>query len=248
MRLLPLLALLPVACTTTPQFEAKRTVDFTVPAAGIETLRCTSHNGAIVVAGDDGASEFAVRVVISVRGDTQEEADANLQLLDVDRATRDNTLELAGKIHQELPGNCSPGFAFTVTAPKRCHLDLVTHNGSLDVKGTEGRVNLMTHNGQVVADVTSAQLDVVSHNGAIALSARGSEPVNGKIESHNGAVMVTLPADIGTNVVASTSNGGIDVDGAAQIVSAGKKRVEASYGKGSGKLSVSTHNGSVRLR
>lgn len=248
MRVLPLLFLLPTACTIHPSHEARRVVDFTVPAAGIEALRCTSHNGAIVVIGASGRSDYAVRVEITAHGNSQEEADANLAQLDVDRTTREGVLTLAGKVPDGMPMVCSPGFAFTVTAPQDCRLALETHNGSIEVKGTKGRVDLQTHNGEVVADVTTGQVDVVTHNGSISLTVSGNEPVNGKVESHNGSVTVQLPQGSGTNVVASSDNGKVDVGGHARVTGEGKSRVEASYGEGNGKLSVSTHNGAVSVR
>lgn len=248
MRVLPLLVLLPAACTMHPSHVASRVVDFTVPATGIEALRCTSHNGAIVVFGESGRTEFSVRVEISAHGNSQAEADANLAQLDVDRATRDGVLTLVGKVPDGIAQDCSPGFAFTVTAPRDCQLALETHNGSVEVKGTKGRVEVQTHNGEIIADVASNQLDVVTHNGSIALTVSGTEPVNGKVESHNGSVTVQLPQGSGTNVVATSGNGGVDVGGGARVIGKGKNSAEVAYGEGHGKLSVSTHNGAVRVR
>ncbi|MCA8963772.1 MAG: DUF4097 family beta strand repeat protein [Planctomycetes bacterium] len=246
MRLLPLLVLLP-ACSV-PTYEASRTVDFTVPAAGIAALSCTSHNGAIVVVGENGRQEFAVRVEITARGNTQAEADDNLAQLDVDRATSDGVLRLVGKVPEELPGSCSPVFAFTVTVPRDCGLELETHNGSIEVKDTKGRVSLQTHNGKVVADVTSTDLDVVTHNGSISLTANGDAPINGRVESHNGSVNVKLPPGNGTKVSARSGNGSVNVKGAARVDGKGENSAEVSYGEGNGKLSVSTHNGAVWVR
>jgi DUF4097 and DUF4098 domain-containing protein YvlB len=73
--------------------------------------------------------------------------------------------------------------------------------------------------------------------------------VSGTITTHNGAVTLALPDGAGAMVDASTHNGSIEVQGAARTVARrSRNSVEASYGDGQGKLTVTTHNGGVSLQ
>lgn len=248
MRILPLLLFLPAACSSHLPYVASRTVEFTLPAAGVDSLQCTSHNGAILVTGAADCSEVKVRVDLSVRGATQAEADDNLTQLEVVRGVDAGTVKLAGKAPDKLSNNHSPSFAFTVTVPRDCKLALQAHNGAIEARGTRGNVALVTHNGRVVADVETTAVKVVTHNGAIDLTARGNEPIAGQVETHNGSVRLALAEGASSTVRAQTHNGGIDVADGIRADRRGRTAVDATYGNGEGKLEVSTHNGGVSLQ
>ncbi len=248
MRILTLLFLLPAACGTYPQFVARRTLQFEVPAAEIRGLSCTSHNGGVEVRGEPGRTAIAVAVTLSVRGQTQEEADANLQRLDVARETKDGVLSLAGVQPEGLPMHCSPSFGFVVTAPRQIAVVAKSHNGSIEVVGTAGELDLLTHNGEVTADAHSGKVAIVSYNGDVTVTARGAEPVHGSIETHNGSIELAIPEGAGAKVAAATHNGSIEVAAPARLVEGGKRSAEAVYGDGRGALRATTHNGDVTLR
>jgi hypothetical protein len=249
MRVLFSLALLSAtACIAYPQHKAQRTDAFTVPADGLHGLKCQSQNGAIRVAGDSRLDRIEVKVEISVRGQTQAEADASLGRLEVVKETRDGLLHLSCKRPDDLPDDSSPGFAFTVRVPERCLLELSTHNGSVEVQGTRGDLTLATHNGGVRADVTSGKLQIATHNGTVEVTARGGEAISGTIETHNGAVGLAVPDGASTKVKVRTHNGSIEVGGAARALVKNKRSAEAVYGDGRGELAVTTSNGSVRLQ
>ncbi|HEX5050881.1 MAG TPA: hypothetical protein VFZ65_03835 [Planctomycetota bacterium] len=246
-RILAVPFLLAAGCTY-PQFESTRSVDFTLPAHAIREIACESHNGGIKVNGNPAATEIAVHVDITVRGRTQAEADANQDLLDVGREESGAKLRLFGKIDPELPNNTSPSFAWRLEIPQRMDLDLVTHNGSLTVRDTEGKVAAQTHNGGIDADVRTADVGIVTHNGHVKLNVDGDGPLQGKVESHNGGIEVAVGANRSTTIDADTHNGRIRVVDRAASFGDDRSSARVQVGEGKGRLAITTHNGGVEIR
>lgn len=247
--LLPLvsIAALTSACSY-PGFQAKKTVEFTLPAASVSRLLCTSHNGNIVIDGDPAATAVNLKAEMSVRGYTQEEANANLNLLEVGQEQADGQLKLWGKYPPGSLNDVSPSFAFTLTVPARMQLQLQSHNGDLIARGTEGPIQLETHNGSIEAKVTTAKVEVETHNGAVALDLAGSGPLDGTITSHNGGIRVGIGSDRGATIEAATHNGSIKAGEGIVTASVSRNRLRGKIGDGSGKLVITTHNGSVAIR
>jgi DUF4097 and DUF4098 domain-containing protein YvlB len=235
------------ACGVYPQFEANRTVEFTLPADQLQRVQCTSHNGRIEITGAD-VTTVAVRVVLTARGHTAQEAEENLRFLDVAKTTKEGVLSLSGTKAPEAPSHLSPGFAFTLTVPKALAVSLTTHNGRVEAKDLTGEFGAITHNGRIQADVASKLLNLETHNGAIEVTSRASGTVDGQLVTHNGSVTLALAEGASTTVSARTHNGSVSNDGAAQNTKNSRSNGVARYGAGDGKLSVTTHNGGVRLR
>lgn len=235
------------ACGVYPNFEASRTVEFAVPAEALQRVQCTSHNGSIEITGAD-VTTVAVRVVLTARGHSAEEAQANLAFLDVAQATKDGVLTLSGKKAAEAPSHIAPGFAFALTVPKALAASLTTYNGRVEAKDLAGELGAITHNGRIQADVTSKLLNLETHNGSIDVTARTSGSLGGQLVTHNGSVTLQVADGATTTVTAKTHNGSVGSEGAATYTKEKRSRGVAKYGSGDGKLTVTTHNGNVRLR
>lgn len=241
--LLPFLA----ACSIHPAFVATKVVELEIPAATLQGLACESHNGAIVVTGAP-TDTIKLRCEMSVRGVTQEEADANLAQLDLGREATDTRLKLFGRYPKSELWNRSPSFAFTLTAPARLAFELTTHNGDVTTNGVTGAVVATTHNGRIGGQVDGAQVTATSHNGDVALQVGGSGNLEGTIETHNGDVQLVFAGARNTAIEASTHNGRLSATGAAAVVEARRGSLRANVGTGGGKLVVTTHNGDVTVR
>jgi hypothetical protein len=244
---LPLLA---AACAY-PRYTASRVVERTLPAAGLERLDCESHNGGIAVTGDPAATEVRLRAELSVRGHTQAEADANLQLLDVVHELAGGTLRVRGTFPEAELANRSPGFRFTMTVPRATALQLRSHNGDLRAEGVAGPVVLATHNGDVTAAVHAPTVDVRTHNGDVDVQLDGGGPLDGEVQSHNGDVRIELGSGIRTTLHATTHNGRVtapaSVEGTATVAT--KRSFEGRVGgEGGGRLTVTAYNGDVVVR
>ena len=98
------------------RFVAKRAEEFRVPAAELARLDCTTHNGKIELTGTENAGEVVVQAFLSARGPTPEEAELNLEMLEVTREVRGGILELDLR-HPDKWWGVSPSVAFVIEAP-----------------------------------------------------------------------------------------------------------------------------------
>lgn len=231
-----------------PQYKAEKTLEFTLPIAGLTKLRCESHNGDITITGDATATTIALRADLSVRGHSQAEADANLHLLEVVREQIGDTLRIHGKYPAAELTNRSPGFRFTMTVPPDLAVQLTSHNGDVAAVGMSGSTAIETHNGDVKGSLATNHVVATTHNGDVELKLSGEGPLDGELRSHNGDIEVVVDERLGTRLEASTHNGRVTPPARVQDASFGKRRLTCRLGDGKGKLVIDTHNGDVVIR
>lgn len=231
-----------------PAFESSRKIDLTLPLTGIHALDCESHNGDIKVTGDAAATGFHIEATLTVRGMTQDEANANLRLLDIQHETVGDRLHLSAKIAPEMPSYAQPSVAWQVTGPVQLAVGLTSHNGGIVVQGTNGKLAMETHNGGIHAKATSAELAIATHNGDVDLDLAGGGALAGSIESHNGGIDVRIADGCSTAVEASTHNGRIKASRGEAKLNEDGNQATVRIGAGDGRLQVTTHNGDVTIR
>ncbi|MGE3174723.1 MAG: DUF4097 family beta strand repeat-containing protein [Planctomycetota bacterium] len=246
------------AACTGPQFQAERQRELRESAAGVSTLVCTTHNGAIEVLGTD-ALDIAVRVRMTAWGHTQDEAEAAANQLEVAvERGQDGALRLSGIEPADLGFDRSASFDFTVELPAALALQLRTHNGAIRVQGGRGALHAVSHNGRLEVRTAAPTLELESHNGRIEVTLDGAGPVDGSVRSHNGRVEVAM-GDRSARVAASTHNGRISIDRGpadAEVTSDPDQSygdptgnaVAVTIGDAGGRLDIGTHNGRVTVR
>jgi hypothetical protein len=243
-----LLPFLVLAGCVNPRYQASKVVELTLPANGVTALDCWSHNGGVTVTGDAAAASIALRAELSVRGHTQAEADANLELLEVAHDRDGGTLRVRGKYPQDTLNRCSPSFRFTLTVPPQLSLQLGSHNGDLRARGTEGDARFETHNGDIAVELRTNKIAAISHNGDVDLRLDGDGALDGSVISHNGDVTLTLAGAFGTKLQAATHNGRVTGHPQATDTTTSRRSYTGRLGNGAGKLVVDTHNGNVVIR
>ncbi len=246
MRSLAALSFALVAACSFQSFSASKTVDYMLPAADVQRLACQSHNGAITVQGDAAATEIALHAEITARAPSQVEADALLHQLDVQRDVVAGCLTVAGKGPQ-TGWTASSVFAFTITVPPHVAVELQSHNGDLQLRGTTGDAQLESHNGEITGDVAGSHVTAVSHNGGVRLLFGGATR-EASIETHNGEVVVDLAPGQGLQVEAATHNGSVRCDLPLENATRKQNQLAGRLGDGKGLLRITTHNGDVVLR
>jgi DUF4097 and DUF4098 domain-containing protein YvlB len=125
---------------------------------------------------------------------------------------------------------------------------VTTHNGSVQAKARGGKLWAETHNGRIEATYAGGDIKLLTHNGRIVASLDGCEKVQGSITTHNGGVDVGLGETTAAELEARTQNGAINCDVPLNAARASHGTFSGTIGQGGGKLDVTTHNGSIRIK
>jgi DUF4097 and DUF4098 domain-containing protein YvlB len=231
-----------------PNFKSTKVVELKLPATKLERLKCESHNGNIKLTGDAAAAEISLHAELTVRGHTQEEADANLHLLEVGQEQDGGTLRIFGKYPKGELNNRSPSFRFTLVVPTALAVELSSHNGNIAATGIAGTAKFETHNGNIDGSLRTNQVIADTHNGNVDLRLEGEGSLDGSVTSHNGNIDLVVASGLGTQLQASTHNGRVTPPANVVDAAASKRRFTCRLGDGKGKLVVGTHNGNVKIR
>jgi DUF4097 and DUF4098 domain-containing protein YvlB len=165
--------------------------------------------------------------------------------------------------------NQSVGVSLDVNVPNQTNLELLTHNGAVEIARITGRVNATTHNGKVTAENVSDAIVLQTHNGSVncteisgdaelkthngnvkALYAQTAPAVRAiSIITHNGSIEFAAPPGFSAQVEATTHNGSVHTDLPITVVGkVSKNKLKGTIGTGQGKLHLETHNGSIGIR
>lgn len=154
-----------------------------------------------------------------------------------------------GKYPKEALSRMSPSFSFAIDAPARLAVRCTSHNGSIKVRGIDGTLKLESHNGGLQGEARGPLAELVTHNGSVNFELTTSGEIQGNVETHNGSIELAFGASTSAVVHASTANGSVRCDRPLQGAEASRSRLRGKLGDGAtGKLVISSHNGSVRLR
>jgi len=161
---------------------------------------------------------------------------------------RDNTCEAGDHGHMNTHDN-DVRVNFTVRVPAGVRFAGHTVNGEVDAANLSGDVEAHTVNGSIRV-TTSGSAEASTVNGSITASV-GRAQWTDALEFHtvNGGITLELPANVSTEVRASTVNGNIETDFPLTVTGRlGPRRVTGTIGSGGRRLALETVNGSIRLR
>lgn len=138
---------------------------------------------------------------------------------------------------------------FEVTLPAGVTLVGQTVNGSVIGRGLQGDVFATTVNGEVDIETTGWG-EGVSVNGDVRASVgRADWQGTAEFTSVNGGITLTLPAELNTEVRASTVNGDFSSDFPLTVQGRfGPRRISGTIGSGGRHLELTTVNGSIQIR
>jgi len=220
----------------------------TYTLAGAESsLDIVNVNGAITVEAVDG-NTLEIKAHISVRGATEEAAQANLKQVEIAEETSSGAVRLEAKYPKEL-GRRGVEVTYTIRAPRTAKLNLETVNGQVTVAGVLGGVKAETTNGSVVGRGLGNAVIAGTTNGEIKIqmAALGGDGIS--LETTNGTIELKLPEDAKATVSARCVNGGISVsDLAFEKVGEGTRRkLDGKINGGGSAVKLETVNGSIRV-
>lgn len=250
-----------------PLVKYERVVQLSEPMGQVREFEAETHNGSITI---NGAAVNMCDVTATITGAAESEEEAK-KIADQTQVRLKRVGEkLITRIDKPiLIGNRYVGVAYDVTISQQVNLDLITHNGSVEITDTTGKVAAITHNGAVAThNVTgdhrltthngriechniSGDVKLETHNGSVDVVYANDAPSPGKVDvvTHNGGIDFTSPPNFSAKVDVSTHNGSIHTSLPITIVDeVSKKEIRGTIGSGQGRLHLETHNGSIRIK
>jgi hypothetical protein len=244
------------------------TEELRIDATGLSRLELQTHNGAIECKGrPDGEPAAVVKVTKKAGGLTIEDAKHALAAIDVQvEQTADGVKQVAWKWRTGPKPNWSANVKYEVDAPASLALDIQTHNGSVEVAGVSANVKAVSHNGSVKVQSSGGSLRIETHNGGINAAYEGADlallthnghvtadlsrckSTAGEISSSNGGISLTVGKELSADLSCSTSNGRIDCDVPYKGEHASRSKLVGRLGEGGRTLTISTSNGSIRIK
>jgi DUF4097 and DUF4098 domain-containing protein YvlB len=207
-----------VAAVTAEEEIAK-----TFPVTATTQLVVETFNGSIDVT-THPKDQVDARVIKQAGGTTQEEAEANLQKIDVAIAQEGNAVRITARMIGKQSMSNS-GARVEVQVPAGSVLDLRTTNGKVEAIGPLGEISAHSTNGAIEAKGGRGTMHLTTTNGPIRVDG-GTGRLG--LETTNGAMQIRSDKAV---VDAATSNGAIHFTG---------KLIEGNY-------SFRTSNGAIDL-
>jgi DUF4097 and DUF4098 domain-containing protein YvlB len=138
---------------------------------------------------------------------------------------------------------------FDVRIPAGVAFGGQTVNGQMSAEGLKGDVKASTVNGSVRV-TTTGLAEASTVNGSVYVEmGRADWTDELEFSTVNGGLTLVLPAQLNTEIHASTVNGDLVTDYPMTITGRfGKHRMRGTIGSGGRSLSLSTVNGEIKLR
>ena len=164
------------------------------------------------------------------------------------RAHRENTCEVGDSWHSNTENN-DVTVDFEVRIPAGVAFGGQTVNGEMSAEGLKADVKASTVNGSVRV-TTTGLAEASTVNGSVYVEMGRADWTNElEFSTVNGGLTLVLPAQLNTEVRASTVNGDLVTDYPLTVTGRfGRRRMQGTIGSGGRSLSLSTVNGEIRLR
>ena len=177
------------------QSKYERTVEHQAPLPDGSTLAAQTSHGSVTVTGAD-VTDCTVVAEICGRAPSHEEAQELAEQVDIELEMMGDTLTVKAD-KPETKRNRSISISYTITVPRRTHLECESSYGSIKTGGIDGNVRGKTRSGSITA-----------------------ENIEGSVDLHTSYGAVTCRHISGDNIVAGSSSGSItaeDIKGPTQL-------------------------------
>lgn len=137
----------------------------------------------------------------------------------------------------------------TIQVPRGAHVRANTVNGGVRVEGMSGEVEARTVNGGVTVATSGGPVSATTVNGSVRAEIGTASREAMRFRTVNGSVEVSLPGESRADLDISTVNGSINTEFPITVTGRwGPKNARGTINGGGETISISTVNGSVRLR
>lgn len=248
----PILASIVFMVSATAMADVSEEQNFSYSLNSNGRISLENINGNVTITGGSGDQ---VEITAVKKADNQEYLDGIEILIDAsDDAilidTRHPDSGASGWFNWGKSGSGS--VTYTLSVPSSANLENIESiNGNVEISGVSGVVKAETVNGGIEASDLASNAKLETVNGAVYASfssLTGQQRVNA--ETVNGKLSIRLPANADASVSAETVNGGIDGSDFGLVTSKGfiGRDLEGKIGDGSARVSLSTVNGSIKIR
>jgi Toastrack DUF4097 len=207
LRFLPLVVLGAAACgfVSLNRYSAQQVVSKSFQTPTPPQIAVKTFNGSIDIVTTTQGSVKA-KVTKRADGNSQEEAEANLQAIEVEMVQEGNTIQVTARQTEEQMRS-NRGVSVELEVPDGSILDLSSSNGKISSIGLTGSVRAHTSNGGIEVKGSTGTLELHTNNGGIQVEGGKG---NLDLETSNGKIQLKTAGSV---VSARTSNGGIQFEG-----------------------------------
>lgn len=220
----------------------------TYPLAVDGEVRIDNTNGKVEIEGVDG-STVEVHVSKIAHAATDAGARELLPRISIKEDITPNRVSIA----TERMGGVMIGAGFEVQyhvkAPKGAVINAMTTNGSVTLRGLNGRVSARTTNGGVTGTDLTGAVEARTTNGQVTvdLASLGKDKID--LGTTNGGVTLTLPETAKADVSATCTNGGISITGLKlETTQESRRHIEGRLNGGGTPIELHTTNGGIRVK
>lgn len=249
-------------------WTASATEERPIDTAGLSALEVRTRNGSVTLAGQPaGTADASVTITKKAGGLTPADAEEALDAIEVfvervGAGTQRMGWRWRGLKHPTWRAQVS----FEIRAPGEINFRgethngpvivsglvgdvwIETHNGRVEVQSGAGKLYAETHNGRINATYAGDDITLVTHNGSVTADLTECAVIDGRITTHNGGVEVAVGEGASVKLTCHTHNGSIRCNAPLNDSHIERHRLTGRIGSGEGDLSVTTHNGGVRIR
>jgi hypothetical protein len=137
----------------------------------------------------------------------------------------------------------------TIQVPRGAHVRARTVNGGVRAEGVSGEIEASTVNGGVNVTTSGGPVSATTVNGSVRAEIGTATREVMRFRTVNGSVDISLPGQTAADLDISTVNGGINTEFPITVTGRwGPKHARGRINGGGETISISTVNGSVRLR
>jgi hypothetical protein len=139
--------------------------------------------------------------------------------------------------------------SYDIWAPSSANLQLNANNGSISIEGLAGQIRAQTLNGSLKLKNVSGSVEAETTNGSLSVDLAGGawQGKGLKLNTVNGSIQLHLPENISANVAASTVNGKVRTEFAADVSTEDRHSATFTLGAGGPQIEAHTVNGSVQI-
>ena len=229
------------------QEVAREDFSFDVEVTTQTRLQLNAINGTITITGASNSDSIFITGVREVRSETREDAEANLENLQVDVDVQETVIRVT-TIQPEDPDGRTYVVDYEITVPADLLEVIRNANGNVTLQSIDADVDVTNANGNIILSNIAGSAMVDLGNGQV--DGRVTLPANGTIDIAvgNGGIELSIPQSTSAQFAASVGNGAVTVSNLTlEDMVASTQSVVGRLGSGDGEIVLTVGNGAITV-